>query len=106
MVSNLEGKANTEPRPGRVQAASLGMEVSPLRVDPHSVRECSDISVSPTSPPKTVLQDVSLVGCGWIRHCISFLVDQGTEFLGNGLGRCYFHNSHPQGLGGGGGEDL
>ena len=33
---------------------------------------------------------------------IAFLVDQGTEFLGNGLRRRYFHNSCPQGLGKGG----
>lgn len=38
----------------------------------------------------------SLLGVGG--SGIVFLVDQGTDFLGNGLRRHYFHNSHPQGL--------
>lgn len=33
---------------------------------------------------------------------VAFLVDQGTEFLGNGLRSCYFHNSHSPGTGGSG----
>lgn len=49
---------------------SWEMEVSPPCMDPCSVHECSDISVSSTSPLKTVLQDVLLIGCGRIWHCI------------------------------------
>lgn len=52
--------------------------------------------------PTRISRLVDLGGFG-----IAFLVDQGTVFLGTGLRRHYFHNSHPQGLGeGGGGEDL
>lgn len=80
-VNNLEGRANGELRLGRVQVDSTGTEVSPPWVDPCSVHEGSDISVSLIHPPKAVLQDV-LLGCGWIWHWIS--CGPRHRFIGKG----------------------
>lgn len=53
VVTNPAGKAKAGKRLGKVHTASLGRELSLPCVDPCSVHEYSDISISLTSPPKT-----------------------------------------------------
>lgn len=100
VVRNPEGKASAEPRWSRVQAASLGTEVSP-DVGSRGLRTDAATFLSPRHPLQNLRSRMSpssdVGGSG-----VAFLADRGTEFLGNGLRRGYFHNSHPQGLGGGG----
>lgn len=96
-----EGKENSELRPGRVQASSLGAWRLALRMGSHALY-VNTVAFQPLQKLSSRMSHSLHVG----GSNTTFLVDQGTEFLGNCLRRCYFHNSGPQGLGEGGEQDL